>query len=126
MTNSYWQEHEINRLQKQVNDIKAKQMVDHLHDTIVPNEAFMRSDGTVDIKAKTKEVSDIISKGYPNEFINDPMLIKLYSGVLRERDIERRQQQRMTEMKERTQTAESLRKQFPPTFKDKHSTVVIT
>lgn len=124
--NSSWLEdkYRLEELQKQVHKLQAKQTVDHLMD-IVPDEAFIK-DGKVDLHAKNQEISDILSKGYPNDFINDKLLIRLYSDVLRSKEIEHRHQQRMAEMKERTETAERLRTQFPPTFKDKHNTVVIT
>jgi hypothetical protein len=127
-SNSSWLEdkYKLQDLEKQVNKLKTRQTIDHLYNEIVPDEAFLRpEDNTVDSHAKAKEISDIISKGYPNEFVNDKMLIRLYSDILREKDTERRERQRVAEMKERSETAEYLRKQFPTTFKDKHSTVVI-
>ena len=62
------------------------------------------------MKAHQKEIDDVIAKGYPDT-INDKQVISIYSNILRDIDLQREEQRKLQEARDRTTKIESLREQ---------------
>ena len=118
------EEETLAQVQSQLKSMERQRAVNRL-ETIVPRELFTDDNCNFESKPYYAEISAILNSGWPNnKDITDDKLISIYAEHLGNMDKERGVRYK-EQVKEHSDIADSLRKQFPLTFKDKYTNTVV-